>query len=278
MKSTKKQDTIIDRKGRKVPICSWIPVRTLCQIVVVHGFSEHMVYYQTMAKVLSEQGIAIHMMDLPGHGMAGGRRGHIDAFEEYLDNLDQLFSGNPFFLKSKFTFLLGHSLGGLVAAHYCLSRVHVLKGLILSSPLIGFSFFDTIKVLPLARYLARNHRNEPLPKPAGVKSLSRNPDQWEVYYSDPCRGRLISPNLYLEVNAMSRKLQQAASAVTLPLLMFVASKDSVVSPEAAQSFFSRVNSDDKSLVIFTEAMHELFQEQESGQILEIIQSWIRQRI
>ncbi len=278
MKSTKKQDTIIDKKGRKIPICSWIPAKTFCQVVIVHGFSEHMAYYQSMGSVLSEQGIAVHMMDLPGHGMSGGRRGHIDSFQDYLDNLDQLLHGNPFFLKSKVTFLLGHSLGGLISIHYCLGRAHRLKGLILSSPLIGFSFIDTIKILPLAKYLAKNHRNQPFPKPVGVKSLSRNPDQWELYYSDPCRGRLISPNLYLEVNAMIRRLQHESSSFSLPLLMFVSSRDTVVSPETAQRFFSRVSSEDRSLVVFTEAMHELFQEQESGQILDIITSWITQRI
>ncbi len=246
--------------------------------MLVHGFSEHMWYYQPMAKNLSEKGIAVHMMDLPGHGMAEGIRGHIDKFDEYLDNINLLMIENPHFLKTKPVFLLGHSLGGLIAAQYCLQRKHKFSGLMLTSPLTGLSPLSSLPLFALMRFLAKKHRNEPFPKTNGVKSLSRNPEQWLVYRSDPCRGRMVSPNLYLIMVSMAKKLQLFAPSLKLPLLMFISEKDRVVSPTAGQRFFENVGSRDKSLVVFAEAMHELFQEVESEQVLESIFTWIKDRV
>lgn len=276
-KLQKKQETIKDKKGRAISICSWLPPKTICQLVLVHGFSEHIEYYQQMAKTLCDQGFAIHMMDLPGHGMSGGIRGHIGRFSEYTENVELLLTANPFYLKTKPTFLLGHSLGGLISCHYCLEKVHPFKGLILSSPLTGFSA-GSFPTYLLFRMLAKNHGNEPFPKPAGVKSLSRNPKKWRLYQSDPCRGRLITPNLYLTLFDSTKKLQMEAAGLTLPLLMFISAKDSVVCPEASQAFYRSVNSKDKSLIVFAEAMHELFQERESAQVIGKMKSWMMDRI
>lgn len=278
MKSSKKEEILIDKRKRRIPVCSWLPAKSESQLVIVHGFSEHMWYYQTVAKQLSETGMAVHMMDLPGHGMAEGIRGHIDRFGEYLDNLEMLTSENPHYLKTKPTFLLGHSLGGLIAAHYCLRRKHSFKGLILTSPLAGLHKPGSLPVYLLARLMAKNHRNEPYPKPIGVRALSRNPEQWPIYYSDPCRGRLITPNLFLLMNTMSKRLQDYAPHLHIPLLMFITDKDRVVSPDAGRKFFRKVGSEDKSLVVFSDAMHELFQEEECAQILDIMQGWIGERI
>jgi alpha-beta hydrolase superfamily lysophospholipase len=60
--------------------------------------------------------------------------------------------------------------------------------------------------------------------------------------------------------------------------MFLAKKDRVVSPAAGKRFFANVASPDKSLVIFTEAMHELFQEEECNQVIESTHAWITDRV
>ncbi len=278
MKSTRKDKVLIDKQNRRIPICSWLPGKTSCQVVLVHGFSEHMWYYHEMARTLSESGIAVHMMDLPGHGMAEGIRGHIDRFGEYLDNVDLLWKDNPNYLKTKPAIILGHSLGGLISAQYVLRRTHNFQGMMLTSPLTGFDVIGSLPVNLAVRLLAKNHRNDPIPKPTGVKALSRNPDQWPVYLSDPCRGRMITPNLYLLMLSMTEKLQEHASSIKLPLLMFISEKDKVVDPHAGQRFFRNLGSSDKTLVVFSEAMHELFQEAECGQILETMQKWINDRV
>lgn len=278
MKSNRKEVVLIDGANRQIPCQVWLPQKSKAQLVIIHGFSEHMQYYQAVAQAFCDRGIAVQMMDLPGHGMAEGTRGHIDRFDEYLDNVNLLRTANPHYLKTKPTFILGHSLGGLISALYCLRREHTFKGLILTSPLTGFEPLASLPIRAFFRFLAKYHRNIPIPKPVGVKALSRNPQQWTVYYSDPCRGRLISPHLYEIMHTQAEDLQTRAASLELPVLMFLAKKDTVVSPQAGQRFFANLASPDKSLVFFTEAMHELFQEVEWSQIVAAVHGWMLDRV
>ncbi len=277
-KITGKEGILIDKQGRKIPFCSWMPSKTLVQLVLIHGFSEHMRYYFSAAENLCAKGIAVHMMDLPGHGAAEGIRGHIDDFQEYVDNIDLILNENPNFLKTKPVYLLGHSLGALISVHYCFQKRFDFKGLILCSPLTGFQMPGSIPVIMMAHLLSRKKPDHPYPKPTGVKDLCRNPKQWKVYFSDPYRVRTITPSLYLSMESKTHSLQDNAATLQLPLLVFSSVKDTIVSPDAVRRFLGNVGSADKTAVFFTEAMHELFQEEEKDQMLDKIHAWIMERI
>src|SRR4051812_1687572 len=83
--------------------------------VMVHGYAEHTGRYREVAHVLVERGLAVIGFDLRGHGRSSGRRGHIEAFGDYLDDLDAVLAlarkehpGLP-------VVLVAHSNGGLIA-------------------------------------------------------------------------------------------------------------------------------------------------------------------
>lgn len=273
-----KEDLLIDNKNRKIRFASYIPQKTRMQLVIVHGFAEHMRCYSSVARWFSKNGVAVHMMDLPGHGLSGGPRGHIDDFREYLDDVHLFFHSYPQFMKTKPTYLLGHSLGGLIASQYCLRHKPKIKGLILTSPLTGFcSLMSTVTKIA-TKIIARRDPAYLIPKPSGVTSLSRDPLKWQWYRSDPYRLRTISPNLYLSMNEQARLLQEKAYDLSIPLLLFYTAKDQVVSASAINRFFNQVGSEDKTAVVFTEAMHELFQEVEHGQVQEKMHLWMTERL
>ncbi|MFH2132013.1 MAG: lysophospholipase [bacterium] len=273
-----KKDILIDNRNRKIRFSSFIPQKTTLQLVIVHGFAEHMRCYYTAAETLSQHGIAVHLMDLPGHGLSDGPRGHIEDFQDYLDDVHLFFHSYPHFLKTKPVFLLGHSLGGLIATLYCLQKKPKIKGLILSSPLIRFCSLMSVATTLLSKIIARRNPAYLIPKPSGVQSLSRNPAKWQQYNSDPYRLRTISPNLYLSMQQQTRLLQGRASELTLPLLVFYAAWDQVVSSKAIGQFVKDAGSRDKNGVIFTEARHELFQEKEQTIVIEKIRYWMNEHL
>ncbi len=116
-----------------------------------------------------------------------------------------------------------------------------------------------------------------LPKPNGVKTLSRNPENWKKYNSDPFRLRTISPQLYLLMNSWSVKLQDQASDINLPLLVFYSAIDKVVSPHSIIKLFSDASSRDKTIITLTNAEHEILQEEEGRLIIDKMISWMQQR-
>ncbi len=275
---THKKDILIDKKNRKIRFSSFIPQKTKMQLVIIHGFAEHKRCYYGVAEELGKKGIAVHLLDLPGHGLSDGPRGHIDDFQDYLDDVHLFFHSYPHFLKTKPVFLLGHSLGGLIATQYCLQHKPKIKGLILSSPLTGFCSVTSVLTTLLAKYIARKNPAYLIPKPSGVTSLSRDPIKWEQYRNDPYRLRTISPHLFLSMGHQFRQLQSRASELNLPLLVFYTAKDQVVSVAAIVRFFANVSSRDKTSVVFTEAMHELFQEVEKKEVQEKMWVWMNERL
>jgi len=275
---TKKEGFLLDRKYRKIAFQSWLPETASLQLVMLHGFAEHLRKYEIMAQKLAAAGVAVHLMDLPGHGLSAGNRGHIDDFREYLENLDWFLKANPHHLAEPATFLFGHSMGGLIASLFCIEQNPKLNGLILSSPLTGFDFLKSLPSKLLAHYLYRKNPDQLFPKPFGFETLCRDPDKWRQYTEDPLRVHTISPNLYLSMFEYCTLLQEKAVGLTLPLLVFNTTQDQVVSTKAILNFFKKAASTDKTMVVFTRAMHELAQEQEETQMTANLLAWMQSRI
>jgi len=276
-KDTFNEGTLTSKGNIAIAYSSFIPSKTTAQLLIVHGFSEHMRCYFEAAEELREKGVAVHIMDLPGHGLSGGPRGHIDDFQEFLDIVDLMLLGNPHFLKTKPTFIMGHSLGGLIATLYCLRKRPKIQGVILTSPLMGFPMVRSLPVWLLTRFLRVKKPAFQIPKPRNVAALCRNPDKWSQYASDPYRLQTITPNLYQSMVAETKNLRNKIHHFKLPLLVFYSAIDQVISPEAIQSFHAHAGSDDKTLIAFTEAMHELMQEEEKPLIIEKMLSWMNDR-
>ena len=264
-------------RKQKIAYSSFVPTKSITQLVIIHGFSEHMRRYYEVAEELREKGVAVHMLDLPGHGLSEGQRGHIGRFRQFLDAIDLLLTTNPHYLKTKPTFLFGHSLGGLIAARYCLQRKPKIKGLILSAPLMGFPLIRSLPVWLLTRFLLKKQPAYQIPKPRNVAVLCRDPAKWEDYACDPYRLQTITPGLYQAMVAETRILQNQIQHLALPLLVFFSAKDRVVSPAAIQRAYATAGGSDKTLIALTEAMHELLQEEERPMILENMLSWMNDR-
>src|SRR4051794_39270056 len=95
----------------------WTPAGPpVAGLALVHGINEHSGRYEHVGDGLAARGIDVLAFDLPGHGRSGGRRGHVDRFDDLLDEAEDLIAdrralGVP-------VVLLGHSLGGLIAVAY----------------------------------------------------------------------------------------------------------------------------------------------------------------
>lgn len=273
---SKAESTFKDQKGRKIYYRSYIPEKIMLQVVLIHGFAEHMGYYHALAQMLSEKGVLVHLLDLPGHGRSEGIRGHIEDFDEFSDTVYQFVLVNPNYQKAQPTFLIGHSMGALVSLRYCMRFSPNLKGLVLLSPLLGLP----ATMLPI-RYILKQVRKYAdevqLPKPIQIKQLSRTPSAWKRYKSDPYRVHVISPELLENFYRYMERVHKNSNGFSYPLLCFYSQNDKVVSPAAIEKFFKTYSFPDKTMVAYVEAMHELIQEKECSEVTNKIFSWIHQR-
>ncbi len=265
-----------DKRNRRLPIQSWIPKEPRFQLTLVHGLAEHRGCYLKWFSQLNALGIAVHSLDLPGHGLAEGVRGHIYSLQDYIDCLEQLRTENPHFIESLPSFVFGHSMGGLIASHYMQQNPGNFLGMILCSPLCGFDCLHGAVARLVAKYLMRKDPSMPVPKPPGFDALSRDPAMRQVYLTDPLRVLVLSPAHYLQMLDWSAEIQRVAPDIQTPSLVFMADKDKVVSPRAIQTFYQKLGSPDKSLVVFTYAFHEIIQEREKEELTPILLNWVEQ--
>ena len=106
-------------------------------VVIAHGYGEHIGRYDHVAAAFVARGASVHGLDHVGHGRSEGERALIVDFDLVADDLHGLIQdvrgGHP----DRPVFLVGHSMGGLIATRYAERHGEGLAGLVLSAPLVG---------------------------------------------------------------------------------------------------------------------------------------------
>ena len=123
-------------------------------VIISHGLAEHIQRYEHLAQELNQNGFACYGIDHQGHGLSDGDRSYVEKFENYVDDLLYFSQGVAAQYNDQDDdepipiFLLGHSMGGLIASYAALKAQQEGKknnkkrfiydgGVILSSPFFG---------------------------------------------------------------------------------------------------------------------------------------------
>ncbi|MDI6870866.1 MAG: lysophospholipase [Bacillota bacterium] len=240
-------------------------------VAIVHGVGEHSGRHRRLAEFLVDRGYEVLLHDLRGHGRTDGLRGHVDRFEDYTDDLRALVDVRNF---PGPAFVLGHSLGGLIAAAFAQSYSNRLTGFILSSPCLK------LRVVPprwkqwLARQLHPVIPHLQLSSWLRPEALAHDRRVVAAYRADPlCFGQ-VTLQWYMELVRKMAEVNQRASSTTLPALVLQAGDDALVDPEGIRDFFARLGSQDKKLVVYDGAYHEIFNEDCQAQAREEVAAWL----
>jgi alpha-beta hydrolase superfamily lysophospholipase len=248
--------------------------------LIVHGLGEHSGRYDHVAAALNEIGIAVRSYDHRGFGQSGGARGVIPHEAALLDDLKLVFdalaveahaSGDP-----ELPFLIGHSMGGAVAARAVTGRWVTPGGLVLSSPALKLwlSAKDRWR-LRLGAALAPNRaRSHGLP----LGKISHDPDVLDATKNDPfCHDR-ISPRIVSFLVDAGRRARRDAARIEIPTLLLVSGDDHIVDAEGAREFARAMPSGRVTLREYDDLYHEVFNEREPdrARVLGDLRDWIGQ--
>ncbi|MBQ13027.1 MAG: alpha/beta hydrolase [Gammaproteobacteria bacterium] len=108
---------------------------------LLHGYFDHAGIYGHLIRQCLQQGLAVVILDLPGHGLSSGTVGSIDSFAQYTKALVDCLCLAESQLVNKPWSLIGQSTGGAV-----------IIDTLLSSDLIATYTFEHVVVLgPLLR-------------------------------------------------------------------------------------------------------------------------------
>ena len=253
----------------------WLPDgQPKAVILAVHGLGEHISRYNNLVNNVVPMGYAVYGPDHYGHGKSEGTRVFVPRFQVYLDDLktfyDTVKKDNPG-LK---VFLLGHSMGGLIATAYTVEHQQELAGLIVSAPALKAGESITSSTVTLAKVLSA------IAPRLGVQALdsaylSHDKAVVEAYDKDPLvyRGK-ITARLGSELFTAMSRLEQQMPTITLPILIMQGSEDQLVNKEGSKLLYAKAGSPDKTLKIYDGFYHEIFNEPDRARVFADLDAWL----
>jgi acylglycerol lipase len=260
---------ILYRKNYLIP-------ESRASVLIIHGLHEHCERYSAMAEKLNEAGIDVYTFDLRGHGQSKGDRFFVQSIDEYVEDVSTILSQMPM---TKPVFLLGHSMGGLVAVHFLLKRgQNSFHGLILSGAGLKPGKDITPFKAKLVRFIARF-----LPKmntvPVKPPLVSRDKVEVQKYIDDPLIA-LHGAKAGLGVALLDaiEELNDRRTNITIPALIMHGAEDQITDPEGSKKFFQEISSTDKTLKIWDGCYHEIFNELNRDEIIAYTADWINQKL
>lgn len=246
-------------------------------IILVHGLGDHAhaLPYHNLRRSLTAHPFAVYSFDMRGHGQSEGPRmfaqnGHLlrDDLHHFLNLVQNEAPGNPIFL-------IGISLGGLLALNYAQHHPNSLRGLIAVAPAVDASGVPPVikRLIPLlSRLLPRLSINPGL----DLTRISRDTAAAQVYTSDRYFQTRTTPRLAAEMLTAMAETCAQASRLNVPLLMLHGTDDTIVPPAGAARFFAQVPALDKERLTYEGAYHNLFLERNQAQVFADIVRWLKQ--
>ena len=274
-----REDTFKGVRNADIYYQAWLPDGEVeAVILLVHGIGEHSGRYTNHVNYFVPRGYAIYALDHLGHGKSEGEREVIERFSDFTDMLG-IFSGMVReWQPGKPIFILGHSMGGLITSTYLLDHQDEFQGAILSAPAIKPGGDISGATIAVGKIISRI-----LPK-MGVLALddsgiSRDPAVVQAYRADPLVFQGKTPaRLGAEMLGAMQRVTDAASTITLPILILQGTGDMLVNPSGAQILYDKVGSTDKTLKLYDGLYHELHNEPERDVMFADVEAWLAARV
>ncbi len=275
-------DTLTTGDGLKLHLQRWPSGASQPHgtVQIVHGLGEHIGRYNDLAMALNAAGWHVTGHDQRGHGLSEGPRGGIPNSQALLTDLsavmDHLRGSTP-----GPYILLGHSLGGLVAARFAaeplMSRprrwARDIDGLVLSSPALqaGLNLAQRLLLrvmLPLAPNLSLGNGL----KPAWI---SRDPEVVNRYVEDLLVHNRVTPRMVRFIVDEGRRVRAGASRWRTPTLLMWAGADRCVPPAGSAAFAAATPGEVLTAQEYPALFHEIFNEPEREQVIQQLTDWLQ---
>lgn len=245
-------------------------------VLLVHGLGEHAGRYEVVASQLNAWGFAVRGYDQYGHGESGGPRGGLPSDARLLDDLADIVDTTRARMPPETPLiLLGHSLGGLVAARFVSLALRPVDALVLSSPALdpGLNAVQKFLIAVLPK-IAPNLR---VGNGLDASLISHDPAVVAAYLADPLVHDRISGRLARFIADAGPATVALASQWQVPTLLLYAGADKLVNPAGSRAFAAQGPQQVVTAICFDELYHEIFNELKPEPVFAALKEWLDAR-
>lgn len=197
--------------------------------VMVHGYAEHTGRYREVAHVLVDAGLMAIGFDLRGHGRSSGRRGHIAAFTDYLDDLGAVLALARAQAPGLPVVLVSHSNGALITLRALTDerRRPAVAGAIISSPFLGLKL-----AVPKARIWVARVASKLVPgftqkNGLRVEDITSDKQMQAARLADTLCHEVASARWFTEAIDAQAHVRARATTVQVPTLWVIGGADPI---------------------------------------------------
>lgn len=267
-------DHLIGDDGSRLSVRRYVPSAAVkATLVVVHGYLEHGGRYEECAQSMAALGFEVVVADLRGHGLSEGPRGHVNRFKDYRDDLSRVVAS----VGHRPVFVLGHSLGGLIALDFALADVAELAGLVVTNPYVA----PAMHISPFKRALGSvTQRFWPtLAVRAGLSSTGLTHDQSILAQArkDPLMFDRTTARWFHEVSRAQERAARGGN-LAMPFLGILGTQDPIADPQANRACFARITQADKTVWERQGELHEVLNEPQRLELFAAIGGWLLERV
>jgi len=270
------ESQVIDVDSHQFYTIKHSQVSARANLLIVHGFGEHIGRYSTMIEELSSLSLNIFAYDRRGEGQSTGRRAYIHHMDDQVSDLKSLKAK---LIPNKLpTFLYGHSLGGLISTKYVIDNPdHGLAGLLLSGALLKVDDDISPLLQKISGLVAAILPTLPTVR-VDTALLSRSPWVQSAYQQDPLVYHGGTPaRTGHQILQATAYVQSRFHNVSLPVLITHGGADKLADPAGSRMMHSKVSSGDNTLKVFEGLYHEVMHEPERSQFINLMKTWLADR-
>ena len=243
------------------------------KVILTHGIAEHSGRYDALTKALNDASYTVIRYDIRGHGQSQGARGKLRSYHQKIDDLHQLVDMEKK-LDKKPVYIFGHSMGGLIVNMYGV-KYHDVDGII-SSAAPSYFIKDVLPFRIIGyRWLGFLAKKTNF----ADDQLSRIKDVEDAYINDPLN--LKKFYFSLAGNMMVggvRYLNRNIKKYDAPVLLLHGEADKIVPVEFSKRLYELLPVEDKKLITYPGAYHEILNDLDQEKVRKDIISWLDQKV
>ncbi|MHA3964845.1 MAG: lysophospholipase [Candidatus Thorarchaeota archaeon SMTZ1-45] len=247
-------------------------------VLGIHGLGSHSGLLSFMAEQFTSNGYIFYAPDMRGFGTFPGRKGHVDSFDEYIDDMESLVAYLKLLHQDRKLFIFGHSLGGLHVIRYVANHPDEADGIILSCPAVSERLKMSKATRAIGAFLSRLNAKMYFSNGLDFDLLSRNPEVVRRNREDPLRFDKATPRYGIEGFKASNEGFTLAEKITVPVLGQQTGADMILDPDRNMEFLNNIASEDKTIKFYPNLYHEPFEEEGGDEVIADIFSWLNERV
>lgn len=303
--------TFKTKDGLDIHTVRWLPdedtdVRAVVQIA--HGMAEHAARYDRFAQALCDAGFAVYANDHRGHGKTAGSLENVGYFADQngfwlvIDDLGQLVNIAKDNHPDLPVFLLGHSMGSILARAFIFDSSAEIRGAILSGTVGDPGLLGKIGLLvaklvskvkgrrspsPLLTKMSFKEFNKPF-KPIRTEFdwLSRDEAEVDKYVADPFCGGVFSAGFRVDFLGGLNVLLDPESINRIPkdfsILLFSGDQDpcgdNTIGVKQVHDSYVKAGLEDVTCKFYEGGRHEMLNEVNRDEVYADVIAWMTERL